>query len=101
MRKLVLLSAIAVLTGLMGCSKTDPYTPPENASGEDIFYSSCTTCHKSVGDNVMVLSSGMASKEAIIEKVQKGSMRMSAFPNIQGEPAQRLAEFVLANSKVE
>lgn len=70
MKKLVLLSTMIIFAGLMGCSKTDPYTPPENASGEDIFYSSCTSCHKSMGDSVMILSSRMANKEAIIGKVQ-------------------------------
>ena len=47
----------------------------------------------------MALSSSMATKDAIIQKVQKGSMGMPAFPNIKDESAQRLAEFVLANSK--
>jgi hypothetical protein len=28
-------------------------------------------------------------------------MSMPAFPNIKGEPAQRLAEFILANSKTK
>ncbi|MCC2680804.1 MAG: Cytochrome c, class [Nitrosospira multiformis] len=49
----------------------------------------------------MILSEKMANKDAIIQKVQKGSMGMTAFPNIQGEPAQRLAEYVLANSKTK
>lgn len=49
----------------------------------------------------MTLSSAMANKDAIIKKVQEGSMRMTAFPNIKGEPAQRLAEYILANSKTK
>ena len=75
------------------------YTPTRNASGEDIFYANCTKCHKPETGSVMALSSSMANKDAIIQKVQKGSMGMTAFPNIKGEPAQRLAEFILANSK--
>jgi len=43
----------------------------------------------------------MANKEAITQKIAKGSMSMPAFPNIKGEPAQRLAEFILANSKTK
>ncbi len=101
MRRMIVLSAISILTGLAGCSKTDTYTPPANASGEDIFYANCTKCHKPETDSVMVLSTKMATKEAIIEKVQQGSMRMTAFPNITGESAQRLADFVLANSKTK
>ncbi len=98
MKKISVLLTVA-LVGLAGCSKTDPYTPPENASGEDIFYASCSKCHKPEADRVMSLSSKMATREAIIEKVQKGSMGMTAFPNIKGEAAERLAEFVLSNSK--
>lgn len=99
MTKINVLFAAAALATLAGCSKTDTYTPAENASGEDIFYTNCTKCHKPEAGSVMSLSSSMANKDAIIQKVQKGSMGMPAFPNIKGEPAQRLAEFVLANSK--
>jgi cytochrome c551 len=102
MNKVKLSLAIAILAGLMGCSKTDPYTPPENATGEDIFYANCTKCHKpETPGTVMTLSTAMANKEAITQKILKGSMSMPAFPNIKGEPAQRLAEFILANSKTK
>ena len=100
MKKITLILTFAAL-GLTGCSRTDPYTPPSDATGEDIFYSNCTKCHKPEAGAVMTLSEKMANKDAIIQKVQKGSMGMPAFPNIQGEPAQRLAEFVLANSKTK
>ena len=49
----------------------------------------------------MILSEKVASKEAIINKFQSGSMRMPAFKNIQGEAADRLAEYVLTNSQVK
>jgi len=99
MKKMSFWLTILALASLAGCSKTDNYTPSENISGEDIFYANCTKCHKPETGSVMALSSSMANKDAIIQKVQKGSMGMPAFPNIKGEPAQRLAEFVLANSK--
>lgn len=102
MKKTIGLLAVSAVIGLTGCAKTDTYTPPANASGEDIFYANCTKCHKpETGGKVMALSSKMATKEAIIEKVNKGGMTMSAFPNITGEPAQRLAEFILANSRTK
>ncbi|KIO49875.1 cytochrome c [Nitrosospira sp. NpAV] len=102
MKKMTLLLAISAFVSLVGCSKTDPYTPPESASGEDIFYANCTKCHKpEAAGNVMTLSSAVANKDAIIQKIHKGSMSMPAFPNIKGEPAQRLAEFVLSNSKTK
>lgn len=102
MKKTIGLLAVSAVIGLAGCAKTDTYTPPANASGEDIFYANCTKCHKPENDGkVMALSAKMSTKEAIIEKVQKGGMTMSSFPNITGEPAQRLAEFVLANSRTK
>lgn len=101
MKKIALLLTVSALVSLAGCSKSDNYTPPENATGEDIFYSNCTKCHKPLTGSVMILSSAMTNKDAIIQKVQNGSMKMPAFPNIKGEPAQRLAEFILENSKTQ
>lgn len=101
MKKMALLLIVSAWAGLVGCSKTDTYTPAENASGEDIFYANCTKCHKPEVGSVMTISSSMANKDAIIQKIHKGSMSMPAFPNIKGEPAQRLAEFILSNSKTK
>lgn len=97
----IFLTTIVVLAliGLVGCSKTDGYTPPANATGEEIFNMNCTGCHKPLSDGIMALSESSTSKSAIINKVQNGSMRMTAFPNIQGEPADRLADYVLKNSR--
>ncbi|MBA4142699.1 MAG: cytochrome c [Nitrosospira sp.] len=102
MKKLVLLLTVTALASLAGCSKSDNYTPAENATGEDIFYANCTKCHKPVtADAVMILNPSTANVNAIIDKVQNGSARMPSFPNIKGEPAQRLAEFIMANSKTQ
>lgn len=87
---------------LVGCGASKDYTPPADASGETIFSSACTECHKPLSANVaMILSEKVANKEAIIKKFQSGSMRMPAFKNIQGEAADRLAEYVLTNSEVK
>lgn len=94
-------TAVLVLIGLTGCSKTDGYTPPLNATGEEIFNMNCTGCHKPLSDGIMALSENVANKNAIINKVQNGSMRMTAFPNIQGESADRLADYVLENSRTK
>lgn len=48
----------------------------------------------------MALSEKTANKDALIKKFQTGSMRMPAFKNIQGESANRLADYILANSQV-
>lgn len=102
MKKLNLTLAISGLFILVGCGASSDYTPPANASGENIFSTACTECHKPLSANVaMILSEKVANKEALIKKFQSGSMKMPAFKNIQGEAADRLAEYVLANSQVK
>ncbi|MBS0299837.1 MAG: cytochrome c [Proteobacteria bacterium] len=102
MKKLNFALTISALFILVGCGTSRDYTPPADASGEKIFSSACTECHKPLSvDVAMVLSEKVANKEAIIKKFQSGSMRMPAFKNIQGEAADRLAEYVLTNSQVK
>lgn len=102
MKKLNFALTISVLFVLAGCGASRDYSPPADASGEKIFSSACTECHKPLSADVaMVLSEKVANKEAIIKKFQSGSMRMPAFKNIQGEAADRLAEYVLTNSQVK
>ena len=102
MKKLNFVLTILALFILVGCGASKDYTPPADASGENIFSSACTECHKPLSANVaMILSEKVTSKEAIIKKFQSGSMRMPAFKNIQGEAADRLAEYVLTNSQVK
>ena len=96
-----MLAMLVAIPILVGCGAGRDYTPPAGASGEQIFSSACTECHKPLSANVaMVLSEKVANKEALIQKFQSGSMRMPAFKNIQGEAADRLAEYILANSQV-
>jgi len=86
---------------LAGCGTSKDYTPTADATGEQIFSTACTECHKPVSASVaMVLSEKTANKDALIKKFQTGSMRMPAFKNIQGESANRLADYILANSQV-
>lgn len=86
---------------LAGCGTSRDYTPAADATGEQIFSTACTECHKPVSANVaMALSEKTANKEALIKKFQTGSMRMPSFKNIQGESANRLADYILANSQV-
>lgn len=85
---------------LAGCGKANNYVPAADATGEAIFSTACSECHKPLSANVaMALSANMATKEAIIKQVQTGSMRMPSFAGIQGDAADRLAEYILANSK--
>lgn len=92
---------VTALLLLVGCGTSRDYTPAADATGEQIFSTACTECHKPVSANVaMALSEKTANKDALIKKFQTGSMRMPAFKNIQGESANRLADYLLANSQV-
>jgi len=102
MKKLNFALTLSALFILAGCGASKDYTPPVGATGEQIFSTACTECHKPLSANVaMILSEKAANKDAIIKKFQGGSMRMPAFKNIQGESADRLADYVLANSQVK
>ena len=102
MKNLIFIVTISVFFMLSGCGTSRDYTPPADASGEQIFSTACTECHKPLNTNVaMILSEKVANKEEIIRKFQSGSMRMPGFKNIQGEAADRLAEYILANSQIK
>lgn len=102
MKKLSIVLTFFATVALVGCGSSNDYTPPADASGERIFSTACTECHKPLkGDVAMILSEKMANKDALKNKFQNGSMRMPAFPNIQGEAADRLADYLLANSEVK
>ena len=89
-----------LLIFLTGCTQSNDFTPTPEMSGEDIFKAACAECHSPKGDFVMLLSEGMGDSDLIANQVLSGSMTMPAFPNLQGEPAKKLADYVLANSKV-
>lgn len=102
MKKMNLVLGVSALAILVGCGSGSDYTPAADASGEQIFSTACTECHKPVNADVaIIISESVANKDAIINKVQSGSMRMTAFPNIQGDAADRLAEYILANSATQ
>ena len=102
MKKTNIALTISALFILTGCGASKDYSPPADASGEQIFSTACTECHKPLSANVaMILSDKVANKDAIIKKFQGGSMRMPSFKNIQGESADRLAEYILANSETK
>jgi len=102
MKKLTILLSSFALLALVGCGASKDYTPAADATGERIFSTACTECHKPLrGDVAMILSEKVANKDALKNKFQKGSMRMPAFPNIQGEAADRLADYLLANSEIQ
>ncbi|MCP5246226.1 MAG: cytochrome c [Burkholderiales bacterium] len=102
MKKLSFALTLLAAAALAGCGGSNDYAPSADATGERIFTTACTECHKPLrGDVAMILSQKVANKEALKNKFQNGSMRMPAFPNIQGEAADRLADYLLANSEVQ
>ena len=98
MKKIGVLLCVLLLAA---CSRSNDFLPTAEMTGEDIFKNACIECHQPEGGAVMILSAEMKDVDAISNKVLTGSMAMPAFPNIQGEPAKKLSEYVLANSKVE
>ncbi|MCB1984821.1 MAG: cytochrome c [Burkholderiales bacterium] len=102
MKKLSFALTLLAAAALVGCGGSNDYTPPADATGERIFSTACSECHKPLkGDVAMILSQSVANKDALKNKFQNGSMRMPAFPNIQGEAADRLADYLLSNSEVQ
>lgn len=86
---------------LSGCIKNNDYTPSPEATGEKIFKEACVQCHTPVSGNVMILRPEMANTGAIVERIKSGKgIGMPAFPNLTGDSAQSLAEYVLKNSIV-
>lgn len=96
-KKLWLLSMVGVLALVSGCS--DKYTPSASATPESIFKEACVKCHNPVNAKVMALSPEMANTAAIIERIKNGKgFGMPAFPNLTGETAEGLAQYILDNS---
>ncbi len=101
MKKTILMLTLCVATVLIGCGSSRDYTPPTGATGEQIFSAVCSECHKPLKSNVaMILREKVANKTALKQKFQNGSMRMPAFPNIQGEAADQLVDYLLSNSEI-
>lgn len=100
MNKSILLAA-GLACALSGCSRSNDFTPTPEMSGEDIFKAACTECHQPVGGHVMEVGAFMKDADLIANKVLQGSMMMPSFPNIQGESAKKLAEYVVNNSKTK
>jgi len=86
---------------LSGCSRTNDFTATPEMSGEDIFKQACAECHSPKLGFVMMLDKDMNDADMIANQVLTGNMSMPSFPNLQGEPAKKLADYVIANSKVK
>ncbi len=97
MNKIFLTTAIVGLF-LSSCTRTNDFKPTAEMTGKDIFNAACVECHAAEGDSVMVLNAEMNDVDRIANHVLTGSISMPAFPNIQGESAKILAEYVVENS---
>jgi mono/diheme cytochrome c family protein len=86
---------------LSGCSVNSDYLPSTGAAGEKIFKEACVQCHSPVHGNVMILRTEVANPDAIIERIKYGKgFAMPAFPNLTGESAQSVADYILENSVI-
>jgi len=102
MKKTKLLITLCIVNALIGCGGSRDYAPSTDATGEQIFSAACSECHKPLQSNVaMILREKVANKEALKQQFQNGSMRMPAFPNIQGDAADRLVDYLLSNSEIK
>jgi len=93
------LSAIALIT--TACSGSNEFTPTPAMNGKEIFAAACVQCHAPVGESVMEISADMKDVDKVANQVLSGSMMMPSFPNIQGESAKVLAQYVVENSKTK
>lgn len=98
MKKIWLLSVVGAFILLSGCSKNQ-YTPAAGATPETIFNEACVKCHSPVNGKVMALSPEMANTAAIMERIKNGKgFGMPSFPNLTGNTAEGLAQYILDNS---
>lgn len=88
------------LLSISGCS--NDYTPPEGASGEQIFQEVCAECHKADNKDVpgMIFALGPlhANPIYIAQTVHIGAVNMPKFPNIQGKAMRDLSDYVLIHN---
>lgn len=102
MEKKVILSVVllgCVLGVLLGCARSNDYTPSPGATGETMFKEACVQCHTPVKGNVMILKPEVANVDVIMERIKNGKgIGMPAFPNLAEDSAKSLAEYVLENS---
>ncbi len=91
---------VVMVIAVSGCSRSNDFTATPEMSGEEIFKLACMECHSPKLGYVMMLDEDMNDVDLIANQVLTGSMSMPAFPNLQGEPARKLAEYIIANSKV-
>ena len=86
---------------ITACSGSNKFSPTPEMGGKEIFAAACVECHKPVGESVMEISADMKDVDKITNQVLSGNMTMPSFPNIQGESARKLAEYVMENSKTK
>ena len=102
MKSSILLMTISTITlsgFISGCSRD--YTPPETASGEDIYKAACMECHEAVEgkDNIFYeLSAENKNIEFFSKKVSSGSLLMPKFPNISGDKLAAVSQYALDHS---
>ncbi len=94
------LTLVCVAAAVTGCSRD--YTPPPQASGEEIFQSACAECHQADKQGALFsLSKKNANRTYIIHKVKSGSISMPAFVKLKTADLDKLGDYVLQNIQIE
>ncbi len=100
LRSMASLVVTAVL--LSGCSRTDEYSPAADADGKATFNAACIGCHEAKSEDVhFEIGGDKATLAAVKEVITQGGFPMPAFPNIQGEALDQLAQYVISVNKPE
>ena len=97
-----LLGLLGLTLAVSGCSRSNDYTPPADATGEAMFQVACIGCHEAGNDGKhFELSADKAKPSVIAEKITGGSLAMPGFPNVKGDKLTQLSEYAISVSKVQ
>ncbi len=88
----------AVILIVSACSRE--YTPPANATGEQIYQQACLECHSADSKTgaYFEIDEKLMTHDYVALRVNRGSLMMPKFPNIKGKQMRVLSKFVLEHS---
>ncbi|MEJ2621046.1 MAG: cytochrome c [Candidatus Thiodiazotropha sp.] len=93
-----LLSITLLALTLSGCSGSNDFKPAAGMDGLDIYANACTSCHGDGGQGkfgfLLKLAGTDESPKEITEKIINGGKLMPAFPNINQQQAEQVADYL-------
>jgi mono/diheme cytochrome c family protein len=99
MKKTTYLSSVLLLAlTLSGCSDSNDFKPAAGMDGLDIYANACSSCHGDGGQGkfgfLLKIAGTDESPEEISAKIINGGKWMPAFPNIDQQQAEQLADYL-------